>query len=303
MQLLVTGGAGFIGSRLVARLLDQGYQVRVLDNLSSGDIDRLPPQAELVKGDIRDVPLLDQALDGVTLVFHLAAMVSVIQSVQQPLEAQSINATGTLQLLEAARRAGVRRVVQASTCAIYGDNSDLPLSESAAPRPLSPYALTKLAAEQAGQLYHSLYNLEVVALRFFNVYGPGQNPNSDYAAAIPRFLQQLRAGQTVTIFGDGLQSRDFVFLDDIVQALWVAGTANNVAGEVFNVASGEAHAIIDVAENLADALQVKPELRFAPARAGEIRHSLGDPSRFRNQTGFLPQTRLVEGLARTVAES
>ncbi|HEU5104126.1 MAG TPA: NAD-dependent epimerase/dehydratase family protein [Roseiflexaceae bacterium] len=246
-----------MGSHLVAWLVAQGYNVRVLDNLSTGrheSLHSVRSSVDFVKGDIRDQLLLGQVLEGVTLVFHLAAMVSVIQSIKQPLEAQSVNATGTLQLLEAARRAGIRRMVQASTCAVYGDNTSLPLAERAIPRPLSPYAVTKLGAEHLGQLYSTLYDLEVVTLRFFNVYGPGQDASSHYAAVIPRFVQRLVTGEPITIFGDGQQTRDFVFVRDIVQALWTAATAPNVSGEIFNVARGEAYSIFDLATILAELL-------------------------------------------------
>jgi nucleoside-diphosphate-sugar epimerase len=306
MTILVTGGAGFIGSHLVSWLITQGHRVRVLDNLSTGRRELLDPiraSIDFVKGDIRDPLLLGQMLEGVTLVFHLAAVVSVIQSIEQPLEAQSVNASGTLQLLEAARQAGIRRVVQASTCAVYGDNASIPLVEYAVPRPLSPYAVTKLAAEHLGQLYSALYGLEVVALRFFNVYGPGQDPGSPYAAVVPRFLQRLAGGEPITIFGDGQQSRDFVYVGDIVQALWSAAVAPDVGGEIFNVARGEAHSVLDLATILSDTLGTSLQFDFAPARAGEVRHSCGDPSRLLARTGFRAQTGLADGLALTVASA
>lgn len=200
------------------------------------------------------------------------------------------------------RRANVQRVVQASTCAVYGDNPALPLAERALPHPQSPYAATKLAAEQWGRLYTSLYDLEVVALRFFNVYGPGQDPNSAYAAVIPRFLQRLRAGQPVTIYGDGQQSRDFVFVDDIVRALWLAATADNVAGDVFNVATGTSHSVLDIATALAHTVGVELQVDFAPARPGEVRSSRDDPDQLRARTGFQAQTALTDGLALTVSD-
>lgn len=304
MRILVTGGAGFIGSTLVRWLIGRGHQVRVLDNLSTGrreNLAPLGPALELVRGDIRDRPLLAQAIEGAEVVFHLAAMISVSQSVEQPLEALDINVAGTVGLLEAARHAGVRRVVQASTCAVYGDSASLPIGEGERPMPMSPYAATKLSAEQFGQLYTSLYGLEVVALRFFNVYGPGQDPMSPYAAAIPRFLSMLSEGRPITIFGDGEQSRDFVYVEDIVRALWAASEAPGVGGEVFNVGSGRATSVRRLAESLGSIMGREVELQFVPARPGEVRHSCSDISRLHERTGYLPLTDLSQGLRLTAA--
>jgi nucleoside-diphosphate-sugar epimerase len=300
VRVLVTGGAGFIGSHLVRWLVQENHVVRVLDNLSTGRRALLGPAEgaiELIEGDIRDLEAVQSAVAEVDLVFHLAAMVSVEQSVEQPLLAQSINATGSMHVLEAARKAGARRVVQASSCAIYGNCERLPIAESEPPQPFSPYAMTKLAAEQAGQLYARLYDLEVVALRFFNVYGPRQDPTSPYAAAVPRFLAALQAGQQPTIYGDGLQSRDFIFVADIVRALWAAATVPGLAGEVFNVGRGEALSIRDLVDTLGDLLGVPIQPRFASPREGEVRHSLADVSRFAERAGFRAQVGLRQGLA------
>src|SRR5690242_12653178 len=206
MQILVTGGAGFIGSHLVTWLVAQGHQVRVLDNFSTGrrtTLTSIGSSVTTIEGDIRNFATVQSAMHGAEYVFHLAAMVSVHQSIEQPLQAQAINATGSLHVLEAARLERVRRVVQASSCAVYGNTERLPVRETEPPQPLSPYAVTKLAAEQSGQLYTHLYQLETVALRFFNVYGPRQDPASPYAAVVPRFLAALRAQQSPTIYGDG----------------------------------------------------------------------------------------------------
>ncbi len=303
MHILVTGGAGFIGSHLVRWLVEQGEEVRVLDNLSSGKCSFLGPALEhinLIEGDICDMPTLQAAVAKVDLVFHLAARVSVPESIAHPLHAQHTNATGSMQVFETARAAGVRRVVQASSCALYGNNERLPLGESEPPEPLSPYALTKLAAEHAGQLYTSLYGLEVVALRFFNVYGPRQDPSSPYAAVIPRFIERLNAGDQPIIFGDGLQSRDFVFVGDILRALWTAATVPDVAGKVLNVGSGESWSILDLAQMIGDLMQVPVEPQFQPPRCGEVRHSRADVSRFA-AAGFRSQVQLREGLATTIA--
>ena len=300
MRILVTGGAGFIGSHLVRWLLQANHSVRVLDNLSTGSRSMLGPaqdSVEMIVGDIRDLEAVHSAVAGVDLVFHLAAMVSVVQSVEQPLLAQSINATGSLHVLEAARKADVPRVIQASSCAVYGNCERLPIGESEPPQPSSPYAMTKLAAEQAGQLYTRLYGLEAVALRFFNVYGPRQDPNSPYAAVVPRFMATLHAQQQPTIYGDGLQSRDFIFVEDIVRGLWAAATAPGVAGEVFNVGRGERLSIRDLVDTIGDVLGVPIEPRFAPPRDGEIRHSLADVSRFAERAGFRARVGLRDGLA------
>jgi len=227
MHILVTGGAGFIGSRVVEWLVDQGQNVRVLDNLSTGNMDNLrssSAQIDLHVEDIRNAEAVRRAVAGVDRIIHLAALVSVAQSIAEPGLAHAINVTGTLHVLEAARTACVRRVVFASSCAVYGDPTRIPTDEHTPLHPLSPYALSKSVAEQYAQLYSDLYGLECVVLRFFNVYGPRQDPMSPYAAVVPRFIAALIAGEQPTIFGDGLQSRDFIYVDDIVRALWIGAT-------------------------------------------------------------------------------
>jgi UDP-glucose 4-epimerase len=304
MNILVTGGAGFIGSHLVEWLVEQGHRVRVLDNFSSGRREALEPlrsSIELVAGDIRDFACVESSARGVDLAIHLAAMVSVNQSVEQPLDAQAINATGTLHVLEAARRAGVRRLVQASSCAVYGNTERLPVSEDDRPEPLSPYALTKLAAEQAGQLYTRLYGLETVSLRFFNIYGPRQDPASPYAAVVPRFIAALRAGRQPVIYGDGKQSRDFVFVGDIVQALWTAATAQTLAGGVFNVGRGEACSILNLPQIIGELLGVSIQPQFLAAREGEVRHSCADVSALAQRAGFRARVSIREGLSTTIS--
>lgn len=303
MHVLVTGGAGFIGSHLVQWLVQQGHQVRVLDNLSSGRVEWLGAARAAVDfcaGDIRNLAEVQAAMAGIETVFHLAALVSVVESVENPLKAEACNATGTLHVLEAARQAGVRRVVQASSCAVYGNTEQLPISEAEPPQPLSPYATTKLAAEQWGQLYSTLYGLEAVALRFFNVYGPRQDPASPYAAVVPRFVAALRAGKQPMIFGDGLQSRDFVYVGDIVQGLWTAATAPGIGGAVFNVGSGRSWSILELANLVGEALGVPVQPDFKPAREGEVRHSCASTSSFAERAGFQAAVSLREGLQRTV---
>lgn len=306
MNLLVTGGAGFIGAHLVNWLVEQGHQVRVLDNFATGRLEVLDPlrhSIEINPGDIRDFATVQAAVQNIELIIHLAAMVSVVQSVEQPLIAQSINADGSLHVLEAARQAGVRRVVQASSCAVYGNTNLLPISEAALPDPLSPYALTKLAAERSGQLYTHLYGLETVALRFFNVYGPRQDPASVYAAVIPRFISALRRGEQPTIYGDGYQSRDFVFVGDIVQALWAAAIAPGIGGRVFNVGSGVATSILDLTDIISDLLGIAIQPQFVPARPGEVQHSCADVSLFAQLADFRAKTSLRAGLAATISDS
>ncbi len=303
MRVLVTGGAGFIGSHLVRRLVDQGHMVRILDNLSSGQRELLGPaltMVEFITGDIRDWATVQAATRHIDLVFHLAALVSVGESIEHPLQTHATNVTGTLHVLEAARASGVGRVVQASSCAVYGNTTTLPVGEAEPPQPLSPYALTKLAAEQAGQLYTQLYDVETVALRFFNVYGPRQDPDSPYAAVIPRFIAALLDGQQPRIYGDGHQSRDFVFVGDIVRALWTAATTPGIGGAVFNVGSGRHWSIIELAQAIGATLNTSVEPQFAPARSGEVRHSCASTQLFAERTGFHTQVDLHHGLTATV---
>lgn len=300
MNILVTGGAGFIGSHLVHMLLEQGHAIRVLDNLSSGKPESLGIHrgaVELIVGDVRDGDSVARAAQGSDAIIHLAAMVSVVQSVEQPRLCYENNLIGTLNVLDAARQSDIQRVVLASTCAVYGDTEKLPVSEADPTAPVSPYAATKLAAEQACQLYSRLYGVETVALRFFNVYGPRQDPASPYAAVVPRFIAALRSGQQPTIYGDGLQTRDFIAVSDIARALWTATIAPDIAGEVFNVGRGESHSVLDLVEALGELMGVDVQPHFAPARAGEVRHSRADVSRFAEQADFRAQLSLVDGLA------
>ena len=247
MRVFVTGASGFIGSQLVRWLLEQGHEVRVLDNFSSGNPELLGSAVkwvELIEGDIRDMSTLQKAANRMEVIFHLAGLVSFVESIEDPLRAQTVNCTGSLQVLEAARLAGVNRLVQASSSAVYGNNERLPVSEGELPQPLSPYATTKLSAEYSGKLYTHLYDVETVSLRFFNVYGPRQDPGSPYAAVVPKFIEALCAGKQPIIYGDGQQSRDFIFVGDIVRALWTAAITPGIGGEVFNVGSGKQHSIL-----------------------------------------------------------
>ncbi len=299
-RALVTGGAGFIGSHLVEALLARGAQVHVLDDFSTGALENLAavkrhPDLSIQQGDIRDPQAVAEALAGVEVVFHLAAFVSVPQSIEQPLPSLDINVQGTARVLEAARRAGVQRVVLASSAAVYGDHSALPLTEDLPPRPLSPYAVGKVADEGLAYVYTHL-GLPTVALRFFNVYGPRQRADSPYAAVIPLFIERLRQGQAPVIYGDGRQTRDFIFVQDVVTALLVAARSKQAPGRVYNVCTGRGVSLLDLLAELYRYFPRAPEPRFAPPRAGDIRHSVGSAARAARELGFQARTSLARGL-------
>jgi nucleoside-diphosphate-sugar epimerase len=300
MHILVTGGAGFIGSHVVDWLVSQGHTVRVFDNLSTGREDNLRAHRTVIDmrvSDIRDRAAVQASVMGVDRIIHLAALVSVAEAMAQPELAHEINVTGTLHLLEAARAAGVQRVVLASSCAIYGDPKWIPTGEDTPANPISPYAVTKHIGEQYARLYNDLYGLECVVLRLFNVYGPRQDLTSPYAAVVPRFLAAVQASQRPTIFGDGQQSRDFIYVSDIVRALWIAATVHGIAGRSFNVGSGKACSILELVDRITSLLGIFVPPQFAPAREGEIRHSCADVTRFASQTGFYTSVDLPTGLA------
>ncbi len=302
---LVTGGAGFIGSHIVRALLAEGFRVRVLDNFSSGRPENLAGLArthlEVQEGDIRDPAALQAALRGAVWVFHEAAFVSVPASMEDPLTCHAVNGTGTVQVLEAARRAGVARVVLASSAAVYGDSHAFPLRENLPPRPLSPYAASKAANELYARLYTAAFDLPVVALRYFNVYGPRQRPDSPYAAAIPIFARRMLAGQPPTVFGDGGQRRDFVFVGDVAQANLRAAESPAAAGEVINICTGREVSLLELLAALRGLIPEAPPPVFAPPRAGDIYRSVGDPAKAARLLGFRPQTPLRQGLAEVVA--
>ncbi|GIV76569.1 MAG: GDP-mannose 4,6-dehydratase [Litorilinea sp.] len=301
---LVTGGAGFIGSHLVAALLAQGHQVRVLDNFSTGRRTNLAPyldQIQLVEGDIRSYHVVAAAMANVDYVLHQAALPSVPRSVRDPITTNEVNVMGTLHVLHAAREAGVRRVVLASSSSVYGANPELPKQEAMCPQPRSPYAVSKLAAEQHGQLFWQLYGLETVALRYFNVFGPRQDPSSQYAAVIPRFIQALLRGEPLTVHGDGTQSRDFSFVENVVQANLLAATAPDAAGRVFNIACGQRHSLCQLIDHLAAIAGRTPRIDYTPPRPGDVPHSQADISAARRYLGYEPTVDFVEGLRRTVA--
>jgi len=300
---LITGGAGFIGSHIAARLVGDGQRVRVLDNLSSGSVRNLAPilgDMEFIEGDIRDTAVLRQAMHGVEVVFHEAAEPSVPRSIADPAATFAINVEGTLNVLTAARDFECRRVVFATTCAIYGDAPGLPKVESLPPAPLSPYAMSKLTGEHLCAMYTRLYGLETVGLRYFNVFGPRQDPSSAYAAAIPTFLEAIAAGRRPRVFGDGEQSRDFVAVDDVVRANLLAAHVAGIGGGVFNIASGRSVTINQVLATLGEAMEMDVTAEYLPARPGDILHSLADVSRARDELGFVAEISFHDGIARIV---
>jgi UDP-glucose 4-epimerase len=301
-KCLVTGGAGFIGSNLAERLLGDGMQVRVLDNLTTGFMENLEPflgDIEFKQGDVRDLDTLQEVVDGVELVFHQAAVVSVPQSVEDPIEAAMVNDLGTLYVLEAARRAGVRRVVFASSCAVYGDLPHLPKKETMETRPLSPYAVSKLHGETYAYLYSDLYDIETVCLRYFNVYGPKQDPASPYSGVISIFLDRALQGELPIIFGNGEQFRDFVYVADVVQANLLAAYRDNITGAVINIGTGSSVTVNSLWENISQFVGVEGEPERAEERPGDIRESVADISLARELLTFEPHYSLEEGLELT----
>ena len=298
---LVTGGAGFIGSNVVDALVRRGDRVRVLDDFSTGRRENLDAQqaVEVVEGDLRDAATVRRAVAGVDGVFHQAALRSVPRSVDDPLGSNQVNVTGTLVLLLACRDAGVKRVVYASSSSVYGDDPALPKIETLPTRPISPYAVSKLAAEHYCQTFARLYGLETVSLRYFNVFGPRQNPESKYSAVIPRFLAQALAGEPLEVHGDGEQSRDFTYIDNVVEGNLLAMAAPGVSGEVFNVACGTRHSLIAIAEAIGDFLGRKLPRAHTPPRAGDVRHTLADIGKAERLLGYRPKMDFATGMRRT----
>lgn len=307
-QYLVTGGAGFIGSHIVRALLERGASVRVLDNFSTGKRGNLEglhdsingDRIEILEGDVRDTLKVTQAVRGVDVIFHEAAFISVPESMAKPQECFDVNITGTTILFEAARKAGVRRMVLASSAAVYGDSDALPLAEDTPPRPLSPYAVSKRVDEMFAELYTQSFRLEVTALRYFNVYGPRQRPDSMYAAAVPIFISNLREGRAVTVFGDGGQTRDLIFVGDVVRANLIASEHPAAAGQIFNICTGQETRILDLLDVLYELIPKSPKPVFAEPRAGDIYKSLGGPSKASRIIGFSAETSLADGLKETV---
>ena len=303
-QFLVTGGAGFIGSHLVRRLLADGGRVRVIDNLATGKRERLRDvegAIEFIEGDLADPFTCENALSGIDCVLHQAAVPSVQRSVKNPIETNKANITSTLNLLEGCRKRGVRRIVYASSSSAYGDTPVLPKREDMPPNPLSPYALQKFVGERYCQLYFRLYGLETVSLRYFNVFGPSQDPYSEYSAVIPKFATRLRQGESIVVYGNGEQSRDFTYVDNVVEANILALRAPRAAGSVINVGCGERITLNRLIKILEEILEVQATVDYQPARPGDVRDSLADISLAEEILGYRPKVALEEGLRRTVA--
>jgi len=303
VRVLVTGGGGFIGSNLVHGLLEQGHSVRVLDNFSTGNranLDDVEADIELVEGELRSYERVHAATRGVEVVFHQGALPSVPRSVQDPLTTNAVNVEGTVNVLLAARDEQVRRVVFASSSSVYGNSGTLPRREDAAPDPISPYAVAKLAAERYCVSASRVYPLEAVALRYFNVFGPHQDPHSQYAAVVPKFIAAVAAGEPVPIYGDGKQSRDFTYIANVVEANLLAAEADGVSGAILNVATGRSATVDELADTIGGILGKPVEKEYLPARAGDVRDSWADVSEARRLLGFEPTIGLEEGLRRTV---
>lgn len=302
MRALVTGGAGFIGSHLAERLLSEGAEVRILDDFSTGrpeNLTILRQRAEVIEGSINESRVLRRAAAGCSHVFHLAGLASVQLSQEQPLRCHEVNATGTLQVLEAAREHGVSRLIYAGSSSAYGNPAGPLCPESTCPEPLSTYAAAKLAGEHYAKAYAQSMGLPTVRLRFFNVYGPRQAADSPYSGVISRFIHLTQQGQRPTIFGDGLQTRDFVYVSDVVGALLCAARIQNAVGQVYNVGSGRETSLLDLVAGLAEVAAKPIEPIFAPVRAGDIRASLADISLARSELEFTPQVTLRAGLRQT----
>jgi nucleoside-diphosphate-sugar epimerase len=301
---LVTGAAGFIGSNLVEELVDLGESVIALDNLATGRMPNIRPfldRITFVHGDINDSELLPQLLQGVDFVLHQAAIPSVPRSVSDPLTSHEANTTGTLKLLIAARDAGVKRVVFASSSSIYGDSPVLPKHETMSPSPLSPYAVNKLAGEEYCKVFTRLYGLPTVALRYFNVFGQRQDPKSQYAAVIPAFIAAALTGQRPTIYGDGLQTRDFTYVKNVVLANLSACVSERAVGEAINIACGERISLLDLMAQINDNLGTSIEPLLDPERPGDVKHSLAAIEKAKELLQFSPSIGFAEGLAKTIS--
>lgn len=304
-KYLVTGGAGFIGSNLVYELLKRHFSVRVLDNFATGKRENLLPLSgvpgfELMEGDLRSYHIVRAAMKGITYVLHQGALPSVPRSIHDPITTNDVNILGTLNILEAAKESGVRRVVYASSSSVYGDSTELPKREDMPVRPISPYALSKYTAERYCQIYSQIYGLETVCLRYFNVFGPNQDASSQYSAVIPKFIRGMLDGERPTIFGDGTQSRDFTFVANNVEANILACTASKAVGETINIASGRQYSLLDLVRAVNEILGTKIQPMPSSERQGDVRHSLADITKAKALLGFEVGTDFKTGLRLTV---
>ena len=302
VKCLVTGGAGFIGSHIVEALVGRGDSVRVLDNMSTGKEENLQlfgSRIEFVKGDLREKKDLERAVAGVEVIFHQAALRSVPRSIDDPGATNDVNITGTLNLLMAARQAKVRRVVYASSSSAYGDQKTFPQVETMCPAPLSPYAVAKLSAELYCVMFSRTFGLETVSLRYFNVFGPRQHPESQYAAVIPKFMLSAKTGAPLEVHSDGMQSRDFTYVANVVHANLLAAEKPKAAGEFFNIANGKNYSLLDLIALLEKFIGHPLERKHSPARAGDVRKTWADIGKAGDLLGYTPQVGLEEGLKRT----
>ncbi|MFO7981670.1 MAG: SDR family oxidoreductase [Candidatus Aminicenantes bacterium] len=300
---LVTGGAGFIGSSLVRGLLKEGKTVRVIDNLSTGSIKNLEgilDQVEYIDGDIRDLSTIQKASESIKYIFHQAAVPSVPRSIENPVDSNQSNIDGTLNVLLAARDQRVKRVIYAGSSSVYGDTPDLPKKEDMKPHPLSPYAVTKLTGEYYCQVFSDVYGLETVTTRYFNVFGPRQNPESQYAAVIPKFIDAFLRGNSPTVFGDGEQTRDFTFVDNVVHANILCSKAKKTSGEVINIATSSRISLNELISILKEITDRDIDPVYADPRKGDVRHSLADISRAQKMIGYQPIVDLNQGLRKTI---
>jgi nucleoside-diphosphate-sugar epimerase len=302
-RYLITGGAGFIGSHLVRRILEAGGIVRVVDNLSTGYAERLDgirDSVHVLTGDLADESIAAEAVQGIDYVLHQAAVPSVQRSVVDAVGTNRSNVTATLNLLENCRKAGVRRFVYAASSSAYGETEILPKTEEMPANPLSPYALQKWVGERYCKLYYELHGLETVSLRYFNVFGPGQNPYSEYSAVIPKFTTRLLAKEPITVYGDGEQSRDFTYIDNVIEANMLALRARNAPGEVCNIGCGQRVSLNDLIRMLEEVIGVRAQVNYAPPKPGDVRHSLADITKAARVLEYVPKIQIEEGLRRTV---
>ncbi|HFE63094.1 MAG TPA: SDR family oxidoreductase [Caldithrix sp.] len=303
MKYLVTGGAGFIGSNIVYELLKRGHTVRVLDNFATGRRENIAPvldQIELLEGDLRSYHIVRDAVDGIDFILHQGALPSVPRSIKDPITSNQVNVSGTLNILDAAQDAGVKRVVFASSSSIYGDSERLPKQEEMLPNPLSPYAVSKLAGEKYCQVFAKIYNLHTVALRYFNVFGPRQDPNSQYSAVIPKFIKAILRDKQPTIYGDGEQSRDFTFVNNVVEANILATETDFSPGMVFNCACHQRITLNYLVEKINQLMEKNIKAVYTDPRPGDVKHSFADIERIKTHLGYEAKILFEEGLKRTI---
>jgi nucleoside-diphosphate-sugar epimerase len=304
-KYLVTGGAGFIGCNLARYILDKGHDVVVLDNFETGkreNLTEIDDKIELIEGDVRDRATVDRAVDGCSAIFHEAALGSVPRSMEDPLTSHDVNVNGTVTVLEAARDAGVKRVVFAASSSAYGERAESPKHEGMAPMPISPYAANKIACEAYMQAYAAAYGMEAVCLRYFNVFGPHQDPEGAYAAVIPAFVSCLLAGRAPVVFGDGEQSRDFCYIENVCLANWLAAHAEpeTCSGKVMNIACNQRASLNEILAQLKQLLGSDIEAAYEPERKGDVKHSLADVSLARQAIGYEPKIFFEEGLKKSI---